>query len=172
MSTPVLFTRSDSPYLALGCDCYDITRDARTWLGGRPGIFHPPCRSWGKLAHMAKPRPDERELGNWSMRMVRRFGGVLEHPIDSKLWRESGCLGWGIRDAWGGVLVPCAQSGFGHRAPKFTGLYMVGIDIPSIPEPGEAVTTVERMGKAEREATPLALARFLVDLVETIHVAA
>lgn len=74
LSTPVLFTRSDSPYLALGCDCYDITRDARTWPGGRPGIFHPPCRSWGQLAHFAKPRPDERELGNWSMRMVHLHG--------------------------------------------------------------------------------------------------
>lgn len=168
--TPVLFTRAASPYLALGCDCYDIDRDARTWAGGRPAIFHPPCRAWGKLRAFAKPRPDERELGTWSMRMVRRFGGVLEHPINSQLWRESGCLGWGIRDAWGGVLVPCAQSGFGHRAPKFTGLYMCGIDIPEVPAPGTTSTTVERMCRAEREATPPALAAFLVSLVESIHV--
>jgi hypothetical protein len=169
VSTPVLFTRSDSPYLALGCDCYDIQRDARTWPGGCPGIFHPPCRSWGQLAHMAKPRADERALAVWAMEMVREFRGVLEHPINSKLWAHSNCLGWGIRDQWGGVLVPCAQSSWGHRAPKFSGLYMVGIDIPSIPEPGEAVTTVERMCRAEREATPQLLAAWLVDLVGTIQ---
>lgn len=165
----MLFTRANSPYLALGCDCYDINRDARTWPGGRPGIFHPPCRSWGQLSHFAKPRPDERELAVWAMRMVRRFGGVLEHPINSKLWAHSECLGWGIRDQWGGVLVPVAQSAFGHRAPKLTGLYMVVADIPAIPLPGVSTTTVERMCKAEREATPPELARFLVDLVGGVH---
>lgn len=165
MNVPVLFTRANSPYLSLGCDCYDIKRDALTWQGGLPGIFHPPCRSWGQLSHFAKPRPGERELAIWAMRMVRTFGGVLEHPINSKLWAESNCLGWGLRDQYGGVLVPCAQSSFGHRAPKFTGLYMVGVDVPNIPEPGCHTTTVEQMGKAEREATPPPLARFLVDLL-------
>lgn len=166
MSVPVLFTRKTSPYLALGCDCYDERRDARTWPGGRPAIFHPPCRSWGQLAHMAKPRPDERELGIWAMRMVRRFGGVLEHPINSKLWAHSGCLGWGVRDEFGGVLVPLYQSSFGHRAPKATGLYMVLADIPAIPEPRSTTTTVERMCRAEREATPFELAIWLRDLVQ------
>lgn len=167
--TPVLFTRKTSPYLALGADCYDAERNALTWPGGRPAIFHPPCRSWGQLSHMAKPRPGERELAEWAMRMVRRYGGVLEHPINSKLWKESRCHGWGLRDQWGGVLVPCAQSAFGHRAPKFTGLYMVGIDIPSIPEPRPTTNVVENMGRPEREATPPELAAWLLALVETIQ---
>jgi hypothetical protein len=166
MTVPVLFTRStSSPYLALDCDCYDIHRNALTFEGGRPAIYHPPCRLWGKLAHMAKPRPGERELALWAISMVRRFGGVLEHPIHSRLWSESTCLGWGIRDTFGGVLVPVAQSAFGHRAPKHTGLYMVGIDVPSVPEPGVSTTVVERMCKAERERTPPPLAAWLVYLV-------
>lgn len=173
MTVPVLFTRShSSPYLALGCDCYDYKRNALTWPGGRPAIYHPPCRSWGKLAHMAKPRVDERNLAVWAMRNVRRFGGVLEHPISSRLWAESGCSSWGIRDDFGGVLVPVAQSAFGHRAPKHTGLYMVGIDVPEVPVPGVTSTVVERMGKAERERTPYALATWLVSIVASSQVLA
>lgn len=166
MSVPVLFTRKDSPYLALGCDCYDIERDALTWPGGRPAIFHPPCRSWGQLSHMAKPRAGERELSLWAMQQVRRFGGVLEHPINSKFWAESCCLSWGVRDTFGGILIPVYQSAWGHRAPKLTGLYLVGVEVPRIPMPRPTVTTVERMCRAERESTPPELAAFLVDLVE------
>jgi len=166
VTVPVLFTRSSgSPYVALGCDCYDAKRDALTFEGGRSAIYHPPCRAWGQLAHMSKPRAGERGLDLWAMHMVRRFGGVLEHPINSRLWFESGCIGWGLRDSFGGVLVPCAQSAFGHRAPKHTGLYMVGLRVPAIPVPGVPSTTVENMGRAERERTPPALAAFLVDLV-------
>lgn len=168
MTVPVLFTRKNSPYRALGCDCYDIERDALTWQGGRPCIAHPPCRSWGQLSHMAKPRSGERELAVWAMAQVRRFGGVLEHPINSKLWAESGCLSWGVRDSFGGVLVPLFQSSFGHRAPKLTGLYLVGVHVPDIPPPQPTTTTVERMGRPEREATPPELARFLVDLVRSV----
>jgi hypothetical protein len=102
------------------------------------------------------------------MSRVRRFGGVLEHPITSRLWFESSCRGWGIRDEFGGVLVPVAQSAFGHRARKHTGLYMVGIDVPEIPQPGETSTTVERMCKAERERTPFELALWLVNLVDSV----
>jgi len=168
---PVLFTRSkSSPYLALGCDCYDYKRDALTWPGGRPAIYHPPCRSWGKLAHFSKHQPGERWLATWAMHHVRGFGGVLEHPIDSKLWKEADCSSWGVRDQFGGVLVPVAQSAFGHRAPKHTGLYMVGIEIPEVPVPGVTTTVVERMGKAERERTPVDLAKWLVSLVESCHV--
>jgi hypothetical protein len=166
MTVPVLFTRSSgSSYRLLGCDCFDARRDALSWQGGRPAIYHPPCRSWAQLAHFSKPLPGERELALWAMRMVRKFGGVLEHPIASRLWSESDCLSWGVRDQFGGVLVPIAQSAFGHRARKFTGLYMVLSSIPPVPEPLPATTTVENMGLSEREATPLPLARWLVDLV-------
>lgn len=165
---PVLFTRKTSPYLALGCDCYDYERNALTWQGGRPAIYHPPCRSWGQLSHMAKPRPGERELALWAMEKVRAFGGVLEHPINSKLWQAAGCGSWGVRDDFGGVLVPLYQSSFGHRAPKATGLYMVLPEVPEVPEPRPTSTVVERMCRAERESTPHDLAVWLVELVGAV----
>ncbi len=164
LQVAALFVRADNHYEALGCDCFDIDRDALTWRGGVPGVFHPPCRSWGQLSHFAKPRPGERELATWSIDMVRRWGGVVEHPINSRLWKAVGCLPYGMRDQHGGVLIPVMQSWFGHRAPKKTGLYIVG-PIPEIPEPVSGpVTTIERMCRAERERTPPLFAKFLVDL--------
>lgn len=160
-----LFVRKVNHYAALGADCYDFDRNALTWRGGCPGVFHPPCRSWGQLAHMAKPRPGERELALWAMRKVRECGGVLEHPYASKLWQATGCLGYGMRDQHGGVLVPVLQSWWGHRAPKKTVLYIVG-PLPDVPyvEDAPTVTTVERMGRPERERTPEAFAAWLVDV--------
>lgn len=165
MSVAALFVRKNSHYLHLGVDCYDITRDALTWPGGVPGIYHPPCRAWGQLSHMAKPRSGEAELSLWAMQMVRQFGGVVEHPYASRLWAVSGCLRFGIRDQHGGVLVPVYQSWWGHRAPKKTCLYIVG-PVPEIPYIDEPVTTtvVERMGRAERERTSEAFAAWLVEL--------
>ena len=170
-SIAALFVRKENHYAALGCDCYDQDRDALNWPGGVPGIYHPPCRSWGQLAHFAKPRPGERELALWSMKNVRRFGGVLEHPYASRLWRESGCLSFGVRDDHCGILFPVYQSWFGHRAAKKSCLYVVGA-LPVFPEYAAPVSavSVEHMGRAERERTPAALASWLVKLASRCKV--
>lgn len=159
-----LFVRRDNHYASLGCDCYDVTRDALSWQGGTPGVFHPPCRAWGQLSHFAKPLHGERELALWSVEMARKNGGVVEHPYASRLWAAVGCLSFGVRDQFGGVLIPVMQSWFGHRAPKKTCLYIVG-PVPHV-EPASVHTThlVENMGRAERERTPALFASFLVDV--------
>ncbi len=163
-----LFVRKTSHYKKMaGVDCYDIDRDARTFAGGVPGVYHPPCRSWGKLSHFAKPRKDERELAIWSMDMVRKHGGVLEHPYTSKLWQAANCIGFGMRDQYGGVLVPVYQSWWGHKAPKQTCLYFVG-PVPEIPDekPPTMIQSVENMSAASRETTPINLAIFLVQYAQ------
>lgn len=159
-----LFTRSDSVYRQLGVDCYDAQRDARTFDLGCPVVAHPPCRAWGNLAHFAKPREDERDLAWWALHVVRHCGGVLEHPITSKLWREARMGTAGVRDQFGGVFVTVFQSWWGHRAQKATGLYIVGpvLDMPSSgPAPSRPVND---MGRQERERTPPAFASWLVEL--------
>lgn len=160
-----LFVRKKNHYAALGCDTYDFQRDALTWPGGTPGIFHPPCRSWAGLSHFAKPLIGERDLAIWAMDSARRNGGIVEHPYASRLWRETGCLGFGIRDDHGGCLYPFYQSWFGHRAPKKSCIYVVGAK-PIFPDhlPPVMQMSVATMGVAERERTPAALAAWLVDL--------
>lgn len=161
-----LFVRRDSTYKTWpGVDCYDEDRNALTWRGGCPGIFHPPCRSWAKLKHFAKPLPGERELALWSVDMVRRFGGVMEHPLHSDVWRSSSFRSFGIRDDFGGVLISVNQADFGHRAFKATALYIVGAPVPALPFVlASSSRTVENMGRAERERTPGAFASLLVNL--------
>lgn len=164
-----LFVRPDSHYKAMpGVDAWDMERDARRWPGGCAVVAHPPCRAWGNFQWRAKPRPDEKELALWAVQQVRTFGGVLEHPASSKLWPAAGLPAPGTRDAWGGWTLPVLQSWWGHRAPKATHLYIVGVepaDIPPIPyELGTPEGRIELMGRAERERTPEAFAAWLVDL--------
>ena len=184
----VLFARADSIYKTIPeCDVYDIERDARTWPGGCPVVAHPPCRAWGGLSHMAKPRHDEKDLARWSVQQIRKYGGVLEHPKKSKLWADQGLPAPGKgRDAFGGWTLPIFQSWFGHRAEKATLLYIVGCEPHNIP------TMAFTMGRAshvvgngstghpikgspnwrpqiphsEREHTPLELAKWLVEIAK------
>lgn len=167
--TTVLFTRKNSVYKKLGCNCYDETRNALLFTGHESVICHQPCRAWAKLKGQAKPRPDEKETAHFSIRTVRKNGGIVEHPIYSELWKYYG-IRPGQYDGYG-ILYPISQKWFGHRAEKLTGLYIVGypelIQFPYTME--QPITTVENMGKAEREATPLDLALFLIQLTEEIN---
>lgn len=84
-----LFVRSDTVYRHLGLECWDEARDARTYVPGDAALIcHPPCRTWGIVRHFpgARQRPEERALGPLAVDIVRRAGGVLEHPFQSALW--------------------------------------------------------------------------------------
>ena len=182
MNVAALFTRPDSIYKSMGADCFDLERDARTFELDRPVVAHPPCRAWSRLRAFAKPRPDEKDLARWAVWVVRHCGGVLEHPSASALFREAGLPtpGGSGRDAFGGWVLPLSQSWFGHRAEKRTWLYIVGIEPAAIPRMplrlGEAERTCglssirdrsrcrKEIGKSEREATPRAFAKFLLEL--------
>ena len=161
----VLFVRSDSIYKTLpGVECYDEARDARTWPGGCPVVAHPPCRTWGTLKAWAKAPPHEHGLALWAVEQIRRFGGVLEHPSASGLWREAQLPepGW-LPDEWGGWMLECDQFHWGHLARKRTRLYIVGAkssDLPPIPhrdgEPSHCVSSLagKRMDKDVRKRLP------------------
>lgn len=189
MTVAVLFARADSIYKAMPeCDVWDAERDARRWPGGAPVVAHPPCRAWGQLRALAKPRHDEKDLARWAVRQVREFGGVLEHPKGSTLWADQGLPKPGQVDEFGGWTLPIVQCWWGHRAEKATFLYIVGCapaDVPAVPlilgGASHVVTSSGRRAdgsrrrrgdagwrpecsKAEREHTPPQLARWLVDL--------
>jgi len=169
MTPAVLFTRPDSPYLAMRLDCYDESRDARTYTGYGPVIAHPPCGLWGRLSQFSRAPDTEKDLARFAVDTVRAVGGVLEHPAYSSLWPTMGLpLPGQGRDAFDGWTLPILQSWFGHRAPKPTWLYVVGCPPTRVPDMllhlGIPEGRIENMGRAERERTPEPLARWLVEL--------
>lgn len=164
-----LYVRGDSVYKSLGVDCWDIDRDARMYAGPGPVVAHPPCRAWGRLRSFAKPRKDEKKLGMLAIWAVRKFGGVVEHPASSLLFMAAGGLRPGqARDAFGGWIMPVNQQDFGHSAPKATWLYVVGLLPADLPvfgvRLGVAQGRIANMSKRQREATPEAFARWLIDI--------
>lgn len=154
-----LYVTPSSVYFGRASECFDQYRDARTYCGWLPVVAHPPCRSWGRLRHLAKPASWERDLEVHAVQQVRRCGGVLEHPAGSLLWGDVAGLGAyplpavgaGV-DAFGGVSLSVYQSDFGHIAPKHSWLYVVGHA-----RPGEFCKVVELVGSVK--ARPGALGK-------------
>ena len=195
-SVAALFVRRDSIYKALpGVECYDEWRDARTFPGGMPVVAHPPCRTWGTLAHWAKAPEAEHGLALWAVQQVRQWGGVLEHPATSGLWREghlAAPTALRLPDEYGGWTLECDQFHWGHLAQKRTRLYIVGTkQTPPIPfrdgEPthcvsslsGKRVSAEERhrspkykpeLGPNRRDKTPPEFARWLIAIARLTDV--
>ena len=147
----VLFVRKGSIYKTLGVDCWDIERDARLWPGGNAIVAHPPCRAWGRLRHMANPRPDEKDLARQTVKWIRQFGGVLEHPSGSTLWGDMALPMPGEIDHWGGYAICVDQFWWGHSIKKKNGRRIK-----------------KEIIKREREETPIEFARFLIKIAEKV----
>jgi len=187
MGVSALYVDPKGPYPELvGIDnCWDAERDARLYSGSGPVVAHPPCGPWGTLSHFCTKQ--DATLGPVAVEQVQRFGGVLEHPAHSRLWRHCGLWPPGslFCDSYGGFSVQLDQVRWGHKARKRTWLYVVGIDrrqvggFPPDREPthlltkfrlggfGRVLTACDRLPKVskhERHITPPAFARFLVDL--------
>lgn len=180
----VLFARRDSVYKRIPCTMvYDIDRDARTYVGECPVIAHPPCRAWGRLRTFANPRPDEKELAPWAVSQVLRWGGVLEHPAHSSLWPHCGLPYPGQPPTGAGTWsLSIDQHWFGHRARKRTWLLIHGITPQQLPAypiawvlPSHVIATTRgahkhpECTKSEREHTPEAFARWLVQVGQLIN---
>lgn len=173
MKVTALFTRTNSIYNKLGIETWDINKDALNWPGGNAIIAHPPCRAWGDLRGMAKPRPGEKQLAIWAIGQIRKWGGILEHPAKSQLWNEMNLPLRDNKDEWGGWTLCIDQYWFGHKARKRSNLYIVGCEPKNIPpyaikyEP--VTTTVERLSRQAREATPEPMAKWLIQLAQKIQ---
>lgn len=184
-----LYVDARGPYPKLVEHWYDEARDARTYAGPWPVVAHPPCRNWGSLRHHATG--DDSDCGPRAVEQVRAFGGVLEHPAHSTLFRTCG-LPWPgeLPDAFGGRSIEICQVDFGHVARKRTWLYLVGLRSPGpsptprqpthwvsggrnplrkdglrgggIVPPGIKVCSAE-----QRRRTPIAFAEWLVSLAAT-----
>lgn len=170
----VLYAKKGSVYNDLAVDVWDEARDARLYPGPNPVVAHPPCRGWGRYAYRAKVGPGELDLAFHALGTVRRYGGVLEHPYASRLWREALLPRPGDPpDQFGGYTILVNQCDWGHRAQKPTWLYIVGVPaqlLPDRPPPGVAVVDVQHMWKGEREATPLRFAIWLIQIANRVRI--
>jgi len=160
---------------------YDEQRDARTYEGSSPIVAHPPCGPWGQMRALCTRQPAW--AGPHAVDVVRRCGGVLEHPAGSKLWDachmprpEQG------EDAFHGRSYYVEQVHWGHACLKPTWLYVVGVDMDRVvaailasrvpSEPTHVVTTGPRFDRRGlrvasgpvKRRTPERFARLLLEL--------
>lgn len=156
-----LFVQQHGVYFGMpNIDPWDIYRDARTYAGPHPVVAHPPCKRWGRFWHGSPSDPHKFGLGDdggcfvSAIGAVRRYGGVLEHPADSRAWDAHGlnkpdrCGGWVVADNAGGWTCYVEQGFYGHAARKPTWLYAVGCELPSL-----------RWGKGAQRLHPSVLAK-------------
>jgi hypothetical protein len=179
----ILFARKDSIYKTLpGCDVWDEERDARKWPGGTPVVAHPPCAQWGILRSFSRNVPDIKALAPLAVTLVQMYGGVLEHPERSTLWKHCGLPAPGSSDSKGRYTLSVPQWWWGHKAMKWTWLYVVAVNPASIPsypftlgEPQYTCGSSTLRGlrpevpRAEREHTPPAFAQFLVEIARSVR---
>lgn len=181
-----LYVERDGVYYGrLGVDPWDEQRDARLYAGPDPVVAHPPCQLWTNFAALNYRRwgGEHNRPGNdggcfaSALRVVREFGGVLEHPAGSKAWPAHALMppqgvGWQqcaphewVCEVW--------QSAYGHKARKRTWLLYCGLIAPAQarwdrPAGTHQVGWFDRikpaLGKREASRTPVAFADYLVGL--------
>lgn len=182
MKVSVLFARKDSIYKELpNCDVWDIDRNAMLWPGGNSIIAHPPCRLWGRLRKFSNAPESEKDTGRFAVQMVRKWGGVLEHPAGSLLWKDQNLPLPGQFDNYNGYTLAAPQIWWGHKANKSTWFYIVGfsgsLSIPfTLAYPSHVVKTSKKRNRlpylshSDRERTPIKLAYWLFDLASRCEI--
>ena len=170
-----LYVDPRGPYPSMpSVDCWDEARDARLYAGPHPVVAHPPCGPWSRLRRFCTRQPAD--CAPIAVAQVRCWGGVLEHPASSTLWRECGLpLPGGLPDEFGGWSIEVDQVAWGHRAREKTWLYVVGVGPRSVAvlrggTPTHCVnsrkrdTALKELSAQGRRRTPPAFAAFLVDI--------
>lgn len=160
-----LYVETDGCYFGRpAIDAWDVSRDARLYAGPHPVIAHPPCQRWGRMATGGPSAPGRYLVGDdggcfrAALAAVRRFGGVIEHPCDSKAWKHFGLAhpkrhaGWQSADHLGGWTCYVEQGHYGHMSRKPTWPYVFGVRRDLLPE--------LNWSKGEQRLHPVALARY------------
>lgn len=165
------------PYARMkGVDAWGVRRDAMKYQGSAPVIAHPPCGPWGRFWWRYTGREGTAQAAIRAVRVIRRNGGVLEHPAGSNLWddanRYAASVGRSMQqgvgkvrdrglfdlprpgdppDRWGGYTIKVDQVDWGHPTRKPTWLYIVGVprhQLPPRPPPGTPTHEVTTKGAA------------------------
>lgn len=183
-----LFVDPKGPYPKMAdVDCWDEARDAKLYAGPHAVVAHPPCGPWGRLKFLCKHQ--DPTCGPCAVGLVRKWGGVLEHPADSSLWKHCslpkpvGSSEAKIVDEFGGYTIAVRQVAYGHCCAKPTWLYLVGVPVAlalsGIKIGGEEThrvtngsrgkTHLPRCTALQARATPTLFAEWLVSLARSVH---
>ncbi len=138
-----LFVLEKGPYANLpGVDPWPEPRDARAYAGPHAVVAHPPCARWGRYWSGGPSHHGQYELGDddgcfaAALRAVLTYGGVLEHPADSKAWAAHGITAPPRSGGWiasaGGWTCCVEQGHYGHPARKATWLFAVRAGCPEL----------------------------------------
>jgi hypothetical protein len=142
-----LFVEPDGVYANLpGVDLWPKSRDARLYTGPWPVVAHPECQRWGRYSEVHPIKGKYAETGADSgcfaaaLTAVRIWGGVIEHPKDSKAFGPSpgfslgrpAKIGWTRSDDGIGWICRVDQGHYGHIARKSTFLYAAHVDLPEL----------------------------------------
>lgn len=169
-----LYVETDGCYYGLhDVDPWDEARDARRYAGPYPVVSHPPCQRWGRFWHGSTRKPHQYKLGDddgcfkSALHTLRRWGGVIEHPCDSRAWkffkmdpprRHAGWM-WTRAPVVDGVHLDgdwhtcyVEQGHYGHMSRKPTWLLVHGVARDDLPELD--------WSRGEQRLHPVALARY------------
>ncbi len=184
MSVSALYVDVEAgPYVELlGKEhCWGVERDAKAYDGSGPIVAHPPCGPWGRLKALCKYQ--DPECGPIAVRQLREFGGVLEHPKDSALWKYCGLPRPGELPWDGFWTLAVDQCRWGHLCKKSTWLLFHGVrreDLPPIPPWREPTHCIDdgaarlagrpskwlKMPSGQTHVTPPEFAEWLVKAAE------
>ncbi len=109
-----LYVETGGAYFGLeGVEPWDEVRDARYYTGPHPVVAHPPCDRWHQLSAVNAKRwgyriNDDEGCFAAALEAVRKFGGVLEHPAESRAFKFH--------------RIPEPQPGGWQRGLKFIGI--------------------------------------------------
>ena len=185
-----LYVQTGGAYYGLnGVDPWDEARDARRYAGPWPVVAHPPCDRWHMLSAVNHARwgftiNEDGGCFAAALAAVRRWGGVLEHPAETRAFRFHG-VPEPQRGAWqrtldGDWTTEVDQAAYGHRARKRTWLIYCGHTPPPLdwrPTPGtHQVGICDQRGLSrnkpalsseEASATPPAFRKLLIAMART-----
>lgn len=173
----ILCASPKSAYFRLkGVQIFDRRRDARSFGGGMAIVAHPPCRAWSAhCGHQAKPEPGEKDLGLWCVEQVRRWGGVLEQPANSRLWAAAGLPVPGQPESVDSWSAEVWQAWWGYPMRKATWLYFskireCDVEFPFRLHPRGGDRRAEQvMSRHQRSATTPEFAEWLVGVAQKVR---
>ncbi len=180
-----LFVQTDGCYFGLAnVDPWNEARDARQYAGAHPVVAHPPCAAWSQMNavnHRRWGTVINADGGCFAaaLKAVRKFGGVLEHPAESRAFRHHG-LPRPARGSWqrtldGDWITEVNQAAYGHRATKRTWLLAAGLIPPALDwrnvrgthQIGGFDVTLPQLPKRERAVTPIPFRDLLLSIART-----